>query len=105
MIFSAGTAPKFLTQYFGIPYDVNSISGGYVMILAFGVNSSALSMINPGAWAMEATAAASIALDIKFEMNGSLLGMNAVAYSAILSAAKGVDMGGLTHLSGRWWIS
>lgn len=102
MIFCVGTAPRFLLQYFGIQYDVKSISGGYLMVLAFGVNSSPLFMINPAAWASEAAAAAAIGLDMKYKGNGALLGMEAVAYTAIMTAAKGVDIGGLTHLSGRW---
>ena len=102
MIFCAGTAPKFLLQYFGIQYDVKSISGGYLMILAFGVNSAPLSMINPAAWACETAAAAVIGLDMKYESKGALLGTHAVAYTAIFTAAHGVDIGSLTHLSGRW---
>jgi hypothetical protein len=102
MIFSVGAAPRFMLQYFGIPYDANSVSGGYLLILAFGVSSAPLSMINPAAWASEMAAATAIGLDTKYQTNGALLGTFAVAYTAVLTAVKGVDIGGLTHLSGRW---
>ncbi|MBI5015268.1 MAG: hypothetical protein HZB55_07220 [Deltaproteobacteria bacterium] len=99
LILSVGTAPRQFLQYFGMPQDPTAISGYYLMILGFGVTSApAVSIVG---LVQDSVAAASILADIKFQTQGKLLG-GVRAYAAVASAAKGVDVGGVAAMTGKW---
>jgi hypothetical protein len=96
---SAGTAPRHLLSMLGIPQDATALSGFSLMILGFG--SSALPVASVVGPIQDSVAAASIMADIKFGTKGYLVS-GVRAYAAVVSAAKGVDVGGVAAMAGRW---
>ena len=84
LIFSAGTAPRHI-----IPGGSGGdISGGYIIVLIFGVISSV-------------SAITSFFLDHHGEPNGGFFA-GAHAYAELATAAKGIDLGSASLLSGTW---
>jgi hypothetical protein len=95
-ILSIGTAPRQFLNYFGFYQGATEVSGLYVSILAFGVTSPPVLGLVP-----DSAAALSIMADIRFGTRGKLLA-GVRAYSAVASLAKGVDVGGVSAIPGRW---
>jgi hypothetical protein len=86
LIFTAGTAPRHLVPGGDV---VNTIAGGYIQVLMFGVMS-------------ETSAITSYGIDHAVgQPNGGFF-TGAYAYCELATAAKGVDAGGAGVMKGVW---
>lgn len=108
-VLSLGTAPLHLLSPFlgplissvtGRPIMYNHISGGYVLLLGFGAASlPAITLVGA---IQDLTAAVSVFADIAYGNAKGYLVAGVNAYAVVPTAAKGVDLGGVSGMTGKW---
>lgn len=108
-ILSLGAAPlhlvtpyvgSLITSVSGKPVTANEISGGYLLVLGFGATSMpAVTVIGA---IQDVTAAASVLVDIAYGQSKGYLVAGVSAYAVVPCAAKGVDLGGVSGMTGKW---